>query len=299
MMNTYKMLAAPLLFVGLVACTGTPSNGLLPGSVYQLEQLNMAKPTGSAFTQALTANYRVFAQAEKDEADWQAQQIFAKKGLIAAAGNAPPPEEFSEWSVADDAALKDLQSARERLVTMLRGDAPGRFPQWAANAQTNFDCWLHEQHEGWEFDEIAECRANFVTAMGLIYAPAKASAAPRPEEIAPANDPALYMVFFDFDKSDLSPEARGIVANAAKAIAAGHLAKIKIDGYTDTSGTDRYNLNLSARRGEAVRQELVRDGVPPDTISIEGKGEANPLQKTSDGVREPQNRRATIDLMGR
>lgn len=298
-MRTCSILAVPLMLAGLVACTGTPTNGLLPGSVYQLEQLNMAKPTGSAFTQALTANYRVFAQAEKDEYDWLAQQIFAKKGLAAAAGNAPPPEEFSEWSVADGAALRDLRAARERLMTMLRSDAPARFPQWAANAQTSFDCWLHEQHEGWEFDEIAECRANFMTAMDQIYAPAKTSLAPVVEKIAPAKDPALYMVFFDFDKSDLSPEARAIVASAAKAIAAGHSAKIKIDGYTDTSGADRYNLNLSARRGDSVRRELVRDGVAAGTISIEGKGETDLLQKTIDGVREPQNRRATIDLMGR
>lgn len=302
-MKTYKFLAAPILLCGLAACNGTPTNGLLPGSVYQLEQLNMATPKGDPFTQALTANYRVFAQAEKDEYDWNAQQVFAKKGLLAAAGTVPPPERIEDWSFhdRDAAAVADLQSSRTRLLTMLAGNAPARFPQWAANAQTNFDCWLHEQHEGWEMDEIAECRTQFMTAMDLISAQPKTAmaAAPPAEKIAPAADPSIYMVFFDFDKSDLSPEARKIVASAAKAITAGHLTKIKIDGYTDTSGTSLYNTKLSVRRAAAVQQELAKDGVPASMTTIDGKGEGGLLVKTPDGVREPQNRRATVDLMGR
>lgn len=297
-MASYKFLVAPALVLGLAACNGTPTNGRIPGSVYQLEQLNMATARGSAFTQALTANYRVVAQEEKDEYDWTAQQIFAKKGLAAAAGNAPPPEELSQWSVADRAALSDLQTARGRLTTMLGGDAPTRFPQWAADAQTNFDCWLHEQHEGWEFDAIAKCRAGYMTAMEMIHAPAKMEpvAVKKP---APAMEPTTYMVFFDFDRSDLSPEGRTIVTSAAKAIAAGHPARIRIDGYTDTSGSNAYNNELSLRRGASVMRELIIHGVEADAIAVNGRGEDGLLQATADGVREPQNRRATIELMGR
>jgi OOP family OmpA-OmpF porin len=298
-MKPYAKLAVPLLFCGLAACNGTPTNGLLPGSVYQLEQLNMAAPRGSAFTQALTANYRVFAQDERDEYDWNAQQIFAKKGLAAADGIAMPPESMEYWDISDGPAANDLRAARTRLMTMLNSDAPTRFPQWAANAQTNFDCWLHEQYEGWEFDKIAVCRGAFMNAMNLIYAPPKPVAAVEPAKLAPTADPSIFIVFFDFDKSDLSPEARKIIAGAARSITAGHLSKIKIDGYTDTSGTAAYNLRLSIRRGKAVEQELISDGIPAADIRIEGMGETGLLAKTPDGVREPQNRRATIDLMGR
>ena len=298
-MKQYLKLAAPLVLCGLAACNGTPTNGLLPGSVYQLEQLNKAAPKGSPFTQALTANYRVFAQDEKDEYDWNAQQIFAKKGLAAADGIAMPPESMDYWTISEPLAANDLRAARARLVNMLGSDAPNRAPQWAANAQVNFDCWLHEQYEGWEFDKIAICRSAFTNAMDLIYAPPKPVAAVSPAKIAPAKDPSIYMVFFDFDKSDLSPEGRKIIVGAAKAIAAGHQSNIKIDGYTDTSGTAAYNLRLSVRRGEAVRKELINDGVDPAAIRVEGLGENGLLTQTPDGVREPQNRRATIDLMGR
>src|ERR1700733_1087197 len=103
-MKPYATLALPLLLAGLAACTDSPASGWMPRGTYQLDQLTKATPTGSAFTQYLTADYRTFAQGEKDEYDWYAQQVFAKKGLAAAAGVAVPPEELADWSVSDDAA---------------------------------------------------------------------------------------------------------------------------------------------------------------------------------------------------
>jgi len=300
-MKSYMKLAAPLLLCSLAACNGTPTNGLLPGSTYQLEQLTKATPKGSAFTRALAENYRIFAQEEMDEHDWNAQQIFAKKGLAAADGRVMPPETLEYWDVSDSTAANDLRMARARLVSMLNSDAPSRAPQWAADALSGFDCWLHEQYEAWEFDKIAACRGAFITAMDLIAAPPKAAATPAvaPAATAPAADPTIYLVFFDFDKSDLSPEATRVIAKAAKAIAAGYRTNIKVDGYTDTSGTVPYNLKLSVRRSQAVQGELIRNGIPGSSIRIEGFGEGDQLTPTPDGVREPQNRRATIDLMGR
>jgi len=297
-MKAKFLFAAPLLLGGLAACGGT-----FPGSDYELAQLTKAELKGSPFTQALANNYRAFAQDEKDEYDWNGQQIFAMKGLDAASGKVPPPEELGEWKVSDPVAANDLTIARGRLMSMLNGPAPFQSPEWSAAAQTNFDCWLHEQYEGWEFDKIALCRNDFMKAMDQVNAPTKAAQAkpaptpaPAPAAVAPAS--ALsYLVFFDFDKTDLVAETRQIISNAAKAIANGRIIKIKVVGYTDTSGSTAYNNKLSVRRGEAVKQELIRDGVAVDDISVEGKGEGDLLMPTEDGVREPQNRRASIELM--
>lgn len=124
-------------------------------------------------------------------------------------------------------------------------------------------------------------------------APAAAPAA------APPPAPAAmrtYLVFFDWDRADLSPRARQIVAEAAGN--AGHIptTRIEVSGYTDLSGTAAYNKKLSLRRAEAVRVELVRDGVPASDIAVFGLGEDNPLVPTAAGVREPQNRRVEIIL---
>jgi OmpA-OmpF porin, OOP family len=67
-----------------------------------------------------------------------------------------------------------------------------------------------------------------------------------------------------------------------------------VRGYTDTSGTPRYNQGLSVRRAQAVAGELVRDGVPASVITIRRFGETHLLVPTSPGVREPQNRRVEI-----
>ncbi len=116
---------------------------------------------------------------------------------------------------------------------------------------------------------------------------------PMPMEAAPAR---TYLVFFDWDRADLTTRARQIVAEAASASAHVQTTRIEVNGYTDLSGSADYNKRLSVRRGESVAAELVRDGVQRDEIAVMGYGEANPLVPTAKGVREPQNRRVEIIL---
>jgi outer membrane protein OmpA-like peptidoglycan-associated protein len=70
--------------------------------------------------------------------------------------------------------------------------------------------------------------------------------------------------------------------------------QIEVNGYTDTSGTPKYNEGLSIRRAKTVAAELVKDGVPSSAIAIQGFGETHLLVPTGPGVREPQNRRVEI-----
>jgi outer membrane protein OmpA-like peptidoglycan-associated protein len=122
--------------------------------------------------------------------------------------------------------------------------------------------------------------------------------APAPAPVAaPAPAPVrTYLVFFDWDKADLTARARQIIAEAAQASTRVQTTRIEVDGYTDKSGTPAYNQALSVRRANAVAAELVRLGVEKQAISIQGFGETNPLVPTADGVREPQNRRVEIIL---
>lgn len=127
--------------------------------------------------------------------------------------------------------------------------------------------------------------------------------APVPMAPAPMAKPVVatpiarsFMLFFDWDKSDLSPEARSIIQQAADNAKKNHSVAIKATGYTDLSGTEPYNLKLSVRRGDAVKAMLVQQGIPADEISVVGKGKSDPLVPTKDGVREAQNRRVTITL---
>jgi outer membrane protein OmpA-like peptidoglycan-associated protein len=121
-------------------------------------------------------------------------------------------------------------------------------------------------------------------------ATAPAAAAPAPEAAR------TYLVFFDWDRADLSERARQIIATAAQASTHVQTTRIEVNGYTDLSGTAAYNQRLSVRRAQSVEAELVRDGVAENEITIHGYGESNPLVPTAPGVREPQNRRVEIIL---
>ncbi|MDR3529131.1 MAG: OmpA family protein [Rhodopila sp.] len=103
-----------------------------------------------------------------------------------------------------------------------------------------------------------------------------------------------YLVFFDWDKADLTDRARQIVAEAAANSTKVQYTQLEVNGYTDTSGTAKYNQGLSVRRAQAVAAELVKDGVPKSAITIQGFGETHLLVATGQGVREPQNRRVEI-----
>jgi outer membrane protein OmpA-like peptidoglycan-associated protein len=117
---------------------------------------------------------------------------------------------------------------------------------------------------------------------------------PPAAEVPPSPVSRSYLVFFDWDKAVLTDRARQIVSEAAANSTKVQYTRLEVNGYTDTSGTPKYNQGLSVRRAQAVAAELVKDGVPKSAISIQGFGETHLLVQTGPGVREPQNRRVEI-----
>jgi iron complex outermembrane receptor protein len=107
-----------------------------------------------------------------------------------------------------------------------------------------------------------------------------------------------YMVFFDFNKSDLTSQAVSIVDTAAANAMSMKVTQLVVTGHTDTVGSDAYNMRLSRRRAESVAAELEKKGVPASEIEIVAKGKHDLLVPTKDGVKEPQNRRVQIVYSG-
>ena len=104
------------------------------------------------------------------------------------------------------------------------------------------------------------------------------------------------MVFFDFDKSNLTAEALQVVQQAVRTAMTSGMVRVVVTGHTDTVGSQRYNQALSVRRANSVKAEMVREGLNANDIMTVGRSFNDPLVPTGPGVREPQNRRAVIDL---
>ena len=138
---------------------------------------------------------------------------------------------------------------------------------------------------------------NVSGMLGLRYAFGVAPAPVAAPAAVPAPAPArTYLVFFDWDKADLTPRARQIIADAAQASTRVATTRIEVGGHADRTGTAVYNQGLSMRRAQNVAAELVRLGVARNAIDINAYGDTRPLVATGPNTREPQNRRVEIVL---
>ena len=136
---------------------------------------------------------------------------------------------------------------------------------------------------------------GLVAAAYLLGACASEPPPPPPPPPAPP-PPQAFMVFFDWDSIRLSDASMNVIQQAADSFKSKQGARIVATGHTDTSGSDAYNMALSLRRANAVRDALVKLGIPASAITTVGRGEQGLLVQTGDGVREPQNRRVEITI---
>lgn len=280
------MRIAPLVYA-LLGTTLLTGCGALTGE-RTLARLNQTEPTGSPFTQALSREYRAFANSEwKDMNDWPDGSYFAEKGLRAAQGTVVPPEEVQDRRIPTD-IRGEMANARARLIAAFDAGARERNPEQAAIAQARFDCWMEQQEENWQVQDIARCRNEFNQALAAL------EGAPAPAAVRP--QPGAVLVFFDYNATDITANGQRVVAEAAAAARSAPNATVVVAGHTDTTGSPQYNQTLSMRRANTVRDALVAAGIPANRIVSEARGESQPLVPTGDGVREPSNRRAEIRL---
>lgn len=288
------------LAVALAGCSGISKHS-------EIEALNQAQPSGSPFTQYLAAEYRDYANLKnKQMMDYPDAIHFARKGLAAASGDVVMPEPLSDWNLLPK-HMEELGTARGRLVNAFDLGARDIAPQLSAIAQARFDCWIEQQEENWQKD-VTSCKSQFNDAMnqleGMLKKPA-AAPAPTGDDMGPVSaldgangtmkaEDAMYLVFFDFNKSNITAGADSVLDAVVAELHKRGKTSISVVGHTDTSGSDSYNEKLAVRRANAVKAALQKRGVAVQEISTEGRGEKDLLVKTADGVREPANRRAQI-----
>jgi OOP family OmpA-OmpF porin len=135
---------------------------------------------------------------------------------------------------------------------------------------------------------------NIVASITMKFgAPPPAPPPPLPPA-PPPPPPKVYLVFFDWDKYNITPEGQQIIQLAAQQYRAGGSVRLQVTGYTDLSGSAGYNQRLSERRANAVANALAALGVARNDMVVTGRGMNDPRVPTAPGVREPQNRRVEI-----
>jgi OOP family OmpA-OmpF porin len=248
------------------------------GANFDYERLRQTEPAGTEFGAALSRAYKELALYEADQMyDWADAARYGGKSLAAGAGKAVPPDRLDQRRLPT-AARPILAAARGRLNTALEGGAGVHWPQAAADAQSGFDCWMEQLEEVIQADHIAACRGRFQGAMARLGT-------------AFRQNQTLY---FKFDSADLAKGAEATLAKITAAYRSGAPVTIVLGGHADRAGPVPYNRALSRRRSEAVRRALIERGIPIQLISQFAFGEARPQIATSDGAREPRNRRVEI-----
>jgi OOP family OmpA-OmpF porin len=128
----------------------------------------------------------------------------------------------------------------------------------------------------------------------VVEKPAEPAPAPAP---APAPLMTLGDVHFDFGKATLKPTASEKIDNAVAHVKKMEGEMYELRGYTDSVGSEAYNMGLSQRRADAVRDEMIKRGAPADRIKATGYGEADPVGDNATKEGRAKNRR--VELYGR
>jgi OmpA-OmpF porin, OOP family len=238
-------------------------------------------PQGAPFTQGLRAGYITYSD-DLIERNGRGDGIhFARKAVASAKGLNVQPDALAYRPRLAADYVDELTIARARLMAALDANGRRTAPDPASRAQVAYDCWLREQSVN-DAEGVARCKAEFEQAIG---------------EVERALGPGLaetYIVFFAWDRSDITPVAQEILQQVVEDFRRGTPTRLVLAGHADTSGPAPYNLQLSERRARSVAAALTQLGIPADDLEVTWYGETQPRVPTGDGVREPQNRRVEI-----
>jgi len=274
-----------------------------------------AAATGSPFAQALARDYtdlatqtaavpapdnndsffdNPFGLFGSDNPNDPLLKAYNDKAALASQGQEPAPE-----------ATTANPGARNIYDRLTIGIAAGkdRFPDQAARAQADYDCWIMDGNVPTMSAAAQTCKmaldGSLLALENAVRPPPPPVAPPAPPAPPPPPpaQPSNYTVLFDFDSWTLKAEELTVITDAIKAARAGGQSHIVVVGHTDTMGTAVYNKRLSMRRANVVVEAMTDMGARRASINASGVGKSDLAVQTPDQTREAKNRRAVITLL--
>lgn len=273
-----------LMIISVSACS---SSNFSVGS--KIKTLRESETTSSTWQQVmdreidsnnlsdwLEKDYKALAFFENDAMyDYESAEHFADKSFLAGKAKETLPDELSSRHISPK-YKEEATSAYNSVMDALAQNKGKHYPKEMARLQVSYDCWLEQIEEDHQENHILKCKNMFYQALADMKG-VKSS----------------VVVYFEHDTFSLVPDE----VQKLHAVISNHKVlrgEILIEGHTDTTGTDSYNLNLSEQRAQAVKNKLksLDDGI--SNIKIKALGEQNPAISTMDDTPEPRNRRAFI-----
>lgn len=266
---------------------------------YDLDMVQSQKKSGDPFLDALHSEYLQLAKDEDIEDDWKDAEFFSKQATRAAAGEDFEPQEVGDRNIPDD-LTEVLEFARGDVMGARTMEKNGPNAALVARAQAKFDCWLQEQEENNQPEDIEKCRTAFNEAFdAMVMAEPAPMAKPAPAAPAPKAmpQPRTFVVYFEHDSAKLDDLAMIAVKNALKEARLTGPKSVLVGGHADTSGDQVYNNNLSQMRAKGVAKVLFDGGLrKKKMIKTAMFGEDFNAVDTGDGVKNRGNRRVEITL---
>ena len=273
------------------------------------ELSNMEEKNPANFQEYLLNEYKLKATFEAEEMhDWNSAKLYSEKALKSLETDKIYPEEVSYWKLPDE-NVEEITIAYDNLMSIYN-DAKVIDPMNLAKAISSLDCWSEQQEENWQTWDINSCKEDFLKTMHNIYEKIASE-----EKIIDNNDQisklenttsddvtivtknktneVMQIIYFDFDKFNLSNVSKNkiksfIIKNGSQ------INEYLVIGHTDTKGSKNYNLSLSIKRAEVVKEILIDYGIKSSSIKILGRGEETLAIQTPDDTKQPANRRVEI-----
>ena len=276
-------------------------------SYKQLSKMENKEPKN--FQEHLLSEYKKRASFEAEEMhDWNSAKLYSEKALKSLETDEIYPEEISYWKIPEE-NINEIKIAYDNLMTIYK-DAKNIDPFNLARAISSLDCWSEQQEENWQTWDINSCKNDFLNAMHNIYE--KISTQENEQENTNKNNnlenetkdevtivtknenkELMQIIYFDFDKFNLSEVSKDKIKKFLNNYGS-VINEYLVVGHTDTKGTNKYNLSLSIKRAEVVKEILINYGINQSSIKILGKGEESLAVDTPDDTKQPANRRVEI-----
>ncbi|MEM6676620.1 MAG: OmpA family protein [Pseudomonadota bacterium] len=263
--------------VAVAACGKPDLPGSTLGATWTAERFLNEDHGGAGFNGALASEYTELGRrAAFTDTRWYNSTAYVAKAAAAEAG-----ADVGPWSPESLGVSGEAANLYDETVAIILENRDER-PEACARFQAMWDQWL-EALRGGDGSCISPEDAF------ALYQEARAACLPPPVD-------ANYIVYFGFNRSDLTARAIEVIDEATAAVASLGATALSVVGHTDTVGSDSYNQRLSERRARRVAGALVDRGIPRDAMTLAGRGERDLARATADNVREPLNRRVEITL---